>query len=741
MFAKQRYFARAISIAAILTVLLPLQIVRADTVSTSFENVSAGTISIGTSPITATFTNGSAMTVGNPAFYHSGGWSWHVPQGVTGVVTFETPASDVGLWVRDTPGGAGQVRAIDTGGATIATLQISGAFQNFVVTRTAGETLIARVEYQNTGSADIVMDDFSFTANVAAGPLDDPIPASIPLGTIEIDLQATVVGLAEPVWVTNSPNDVTTLYVVDQQGQIVAVDLATSNQSVYLDVSGILVPLGAFGPDSFDERGLLGLAFHPDFATNGLLYTYTSQPLAGAADYSTMPGGTLANHQSVVTEWNDPDPADPTVPVDPTSARELLRVDEPQFNHNAGALAFDSNSYLYVAFGDGGGADDEGVGHGTGNGQDPSNPLGAIVRIDPLGNNSTNGSYGIPATNPFVGVVGHLEEIFAYGFRNPFRMSFDPTTGDLWVADVGQNDIEEIDVVTAGGNYGWNLKEGSFFFVGDGANDGFVIADDPGVPAGLIDPVAEYDHDEGIAVIGGFVYRGSRFPAAQGRYVFGDFSTSFGAPAGRLFYLNSANAIQEIGILGRTGLEEYLTGIGVDGSGEIYILSNMTATPFGTTGTVYLAESTPGAVAFGSGTATVNENVGNATVTVQRTGGFGGAASIDYATADGTATAGSDYVAASGTLSWLDGEAGSKTFTVAITDDTVVDSNENFTVTLSNATGAAIGSVATQTVTINDNDQAPQPPPPSGGGGGSFSWFGLMLLGTSLLARRVKKQR
>ena len=736
-FFRPGSFISALAIIAIGALSQPAQ---GDTVSTSFENVGAGNFSIGASPITATFTNGNAQTVGTPAYYHSGIYSWHIGPGVTATITFETPASVVDLWVRDTPGGAGEVRAIDTDGATVASMTITGSFQNFVVVRGMGDTLIESVEYQNTGASDIVMDDFSFTADEPiGGPLDDPIPATIPLGTIEIDVQSTVGGLASPVSATNSPNDMATLYVVDQPGQIIAVDLATGNSSVYLDVSALLVPLGAFGPDSFDERGLLGLAFHPDFANNGLLYTYTSQPLAGAADYSTMPGGTLADHQSVITEWNDPDPGNTAVPVDPTSARELLRVDEPQFNHNAGALAFDSNSLLYIAFGDGGGADDvDGqdfigtpiAGHGTGNGQDPSNPLGAILRIDPTGNNSPNGNYGIPAGNPFIGVGGHLEEIFAYGFRNPFRISVDPTTGNLWVADVGQNDIEEINVVTAGDNFGWNLKEGSFFFDPNGNADGFVTAVDPGVPAGLVDPVAEYDHDEGIAIIGGFVYRGNRHPDLQGRYVFGDFG-EFGGSGGRLFYLNGADAIQEMGILGRAELGESLLAFGIDGSGEIYVLSNTTGTPFGVTGTVYFMESTPGSVAFDTANVSVSESIGTVTVTVERTGGLAGAASVDYATANGTATSGSDYTATNGTLNWLDAETASKTFAVAITDETTVDTNENFTVNLSNATGAALGAVVTKTITINNNDQAP-PPPPSGGGSGGGCFVATAAYGSYL---------
>jgi len=166
---------------------------------------------------------------------------------------------------------------------------------------------------------------------------------------------------------------------------------------------------------------------------------------------------------------------------------------------------------LYIALGDGGGADDRDgqnfidgpmIGHGAdGNGQNPSNPLGSLLRIDPLGNNSSNGKYGIPADNPFVGSDTILPETYAYGFRNPFRFSFDSLTGALVLADVGQNDIEEVNLVQPGGNYGWGLKEGSFRFEPNGNDAGFVT--DGTVAGNLIDPVIQYDHDEGTAIIGG----------------------------------------------------------------------------------------------------------------------------------------------------------------------------------------------------------------------------------------------
>jgi hypothetical protein len=286
-----------------------------------------------------------------------------------------------------------------------------------------------------------------------------------------------------------------------------------------------------------------------------------------------------------------PDPADPGAVVDPTSARELMRIDQPRFNHNAGALAFGPDGHLYVALGDGGGADDP-----DGNGQDPGTPLGALLRIDPQGASSGNGRYGIPPDNPFVGQAGALGEVFAYGFRNPFRFSFDRATGELWVGDVGQNAIEEVDRVLPGGNYGWNAKEGSFLFDPNGGGPGFVTVQQP--IAGLIDPVAEYDHDEGTAVIGGFVHRGAGMPSLAGRYLFGD---SFHGPSGggRLLYLDDG-VVREPLLEGRAGLGLVLLGFGEDAAGELYALGNQTGTPFGTTGVVLrLAQPTAYALASG----------------------------------------------------------------------------------------------------------------------------------------------
>lgn len=432
----------------------------------------------------------------------------------------------------------------------------------------------------------------------------DRLLRDIPSGGPPIAFEVVADGLTAPNFGTHAPGDMQRLFVSDQNGILWAIRLDTGEKSVFLDVSGRLVPLGVAGPGTFDERGLLGVAFDPGYMDNGLLYTYTSEPLAGDADFSTLPSGTPANHQSVITEWQVPDPGNPAAVVDPASAREILRIDQPQFNHDGGAVNFGPDGHLYISLGDGGGRDDQGVGHGdSGNAQNPGNVLGSILRIAPLGSNSANGKYGIPADNPFVGQAGFAEEVFAYGFRNPFRFSFDMMKGDLYVGDVGQDDVEEVDVVVAGGNYGWNVKEGSFCFNPNGSDPGFAFEQTPcpNEPAGLIDPVAEYNtsdnlenNEEGRAVIGGFVYRGSDFPALFGHYIFGDFSrfTESGVNNdGSLFFLARKEIVGKNRILKSPILEAQLAGMdrlgkavlgfGQDAKGEVYLLANDTGVPFG----------------------------------------------------------------------------------------------------------------------------------------------------------------
>lgn len=568
-------------------------------VTTNFEfRDTSGEFTISGDNSLIIFENGLAQTVGIPPLYHSGSFAWMVPAGQTGTIRVDPPAERIRLFFRDQAATTnGTLTVLDDTGAVIEAFAGTTSFVQIDVSVDASsQNRIATITLENNGSSGFsIIDDFASCAGSNGDgdnePLSDPIPRAIALGEMTIGLETIATGLVAPNWGIAAPGDTGRLFVVDQPGQLWAISVETGERSLLLDVSGRLVELGAFGPESFDERGFLGAAFHPDYATNGLLYTYTSEPPTSPADFSTMPAGTASDHQSVIVEWRVAQPGDASSTVDPGSARELLRIDQPQFNHNAGAINFGPDGMLYVALGDGGGADDGQplVGHSPqGNGQDATNPLGSVLRIDPLGSNSANGQYGIPADNPFVGANGSVnavDETFAYGFRNPFRFSFDTTTGALYLADVGQNDVEEINIVQSEGNYGWSLKEGSFFFNPNGDEDGFVTAGDPGVPEDLIDPIAQYDHDEGLAILGGFVYRGRNIPALQGHYVFGEFARTF-SNDGRLFYLDAASEIFELSLDGGATLSLSVLGFGQDASGEIYVLANATGTPFGNTGVV-----------------------------------------------------------------------------------------------------------------------------------------------------------
>lgn len=460
-----------------------------------------------------------------------------------------------------------------------------------------------------------------------------PIDAS---GGIALSLELVASGVTSPLKGVAAPREPSRLYVVDQVGKLWAVDLGSGTMTLFLDVSDRLVTLGVLGPNTFDERGLLGVAFHPGYASNGRFYTYTSEPVKGRPTHaSTLPRGAKPDHQNVVAEWRAVSPGNPALGVDRRSRRELIRVDWPQFNHDGGDLAFGPDGMLYISMGDGGSADDAdgqlfikatgsfpvveepAVGHqGDGNAQKLNVPLGKIHRIDVDGNDSANGQYGIPADNPFVNTAGAVKEIFAFGFRNPYRFSFDAATGDLFVGDVGQNDIEEVNLVVAGGNHGWNRKEGTLFFYINGNDPGFASPVDNGlVPPGVIDPIAQYDtHHEGHSVIGGFVYRGSRIPQLRGRYVFGEFARVFNFPSGphnfgRILYLQQKNpgaglleiqefagfadAIADLGLSVGSGACDGLfpptlavLGIGQDAAGEVYVMGNINGVPFGTDGVV-----------------------------------------------------------------------------------------------------------------------------------------------------------
>ena len=300
-------------------------------------------------------------------------------------------------------------------------------------------------------------------------------------------------------------------FVVDQVGQIHLQEDGSVNEEPFLDVTDRMV-----GIRGYSEQGLLGLAFHPDFDDNGRFFVRYSAP----AREGTPDG---YSHTFVLSEF-EADPAGST--ADPNSERTILEIPEPQDNHNAGAIAFGPDGYLYVAVGDGGAANDQGTGHvddwydavGGGNGQDVTeNLLGSVLRID-VDSEDEGRNYAVPSDNPLVGEDG-LDEHYAWGFRNPWRLSFGPE-GRLFVGDVGQGAWEGVNVVESGGNYGWNVREGTHCFQAENCP-----AESPRGRQ-LRDPVIEYPHGgepvSGISVIGGYLYGGDELSAFDGQYIFAD---------------------------------------------------------------------------------------------------------------------------------------------------------------------------------------------------------------------------
>jgi glucose/arabinose dehydrogenase len=333
--------------------------------------------------------------------------------------------------------------------------------------------------------------------------------AASPIHGEAIGLQRLAYGLNRPIHVAHAPGDQERLFIVEKPGTIKILNLQTGviNATPFLTV-----------PDtdfSGSEEGLLGLAFHPDYADNGKFYVNVTVD---------DDGGTVATrtHIREYSVSGNPDIADPV-------ATEVLTINQPQENHNGGWIGFGPNDdYLYTMTGDGGGSHDDDSGHtlGTGNAQDTTdNLLGKVLRIDVDGTNGSTGNYGNPENNPFVGKTGD-DEIWAYGLRNPWRASFDRKTGDLWIGDVGQGAREEIDFQPAsssgGENYGWRLREGT-------------IATPTGsvggpAPSGAIEPVYDYQHGvealQGYVVTGGHVYRGPD-PEIQGQYFFTDSGSNY----------------------------------------------------------------------------------------------------------------------------------------------------------------------------------------------------------------------
>jgi glucose/arabinose dehydrogenase len=436
-----------------------------------------------------------------------------------------------------------------------------------------------------------------------AQPLDY-LP-SIPKGDIAIQLTPIATGMAAPLYGINPPGDASRLFVLEQNGLVRIIQNGTLLPGSALDLQSRVqvapVGNGPLNPTNFnDERGLLGIAFHPGFNDSNsvgfrTLYTYTSEALSSPT--FVAPNGATQNYMNLITEWKI-SAGDPNV-IDPASRRVVVSFGKNAGNHNGGTVAFGPDGYLYLALGDGGNANDVGASHiePGGNSQNLTTPLGKMIRIDPVNPaltmgspdaTSTNGQYRIPADNPFMG-VGEVREIYASGLRNPYRFAFDTQSGELILADVGQNNIEEINRIVKGGNYGWAVKEGTYLFDRMTGSIGAPPGNNsPGMPAGLVDPInngtnyLQYDHQDGISITGGFVYRGSGIPELYGKYVFGDLALTpamMGNPRidGRLFYADLQTIeIKEFLIpqFVDDKLPNGLTvhGFGQDASGELYAM-------------------------------------------------------------------------------------------------------------------------------------------------------------------------
>lgn len=351
----------------------------------------------------------------------------------------------------------------------------------------------------------------------------------------------------------NAPTDMTfpgngDVWITEQTGKIRVVKNGKLSEAPLLDLHNKLVKLNG----GYEERGLLSIALHPKFKTNRKFYVFYSRP-------STQ----KSNHTGVVAEYILS--AD-SGRVEANSERIILTIEEPESNHNGGCIKFGPDGYLYISFGDGGGQGDK---HGTaGNGQKLDTWLAKILRIDV----NTSVGYIVPKDNPFVGRNDANPEIWAYGFRNPYRFSFDRATGQMFAGDVGQDLWEEVDIVTRGANYGWRLMEGTHCY---NPATGCLIE-------GITLPITEYSHKTGVSIIGGYIYNGRQMPGLKSKYVFADW-------IGKVFFLEKAGDKWRRGDITLQNIPPNLkiTGFGEDPAGELYFSTNPDTGPGNTKGSIY----------------------------------------------------------------------------------------------------------------------------------------------------------
>ncbi|WP_158303618.1 PQQ-dependent sugar dehydrogenase [Methanosphaerula palustris] len=436
-------------------------------------------------------------------------------QGSGGTESTPTPTIIPTLTPTSTP--EGNVTPTPTGNVT-PTPTSDGGGGNVTPTPTGNvtPTLVTNTtDLTNQNSSEAA----TSTANLSTTMLKAP--------TVPIGLQRIAGNFTSPLFVANPDDGSSRLFLVDQNGYVKIFYMnGTVIDQPFLDVRDRMVNLSS----AYDERGLLSIAFHPNFSTNGKVYAYYSAPLRAGADPAWSCTNRLSEFQVSPDNPNQ---------VNMSSERILLEIDKPYENHNGGILLFGpTDHYLYLTLGDGGGADDTGMGHtpGIGNSQDLTTLLGKVIRID-VDTTSPGKEYGIPADNPFLSNATIRPEIYAYGFRNPAFATFDSGGSNrMFIAMAGQNLFESAQVIYKGGAYPWNIREGTHSF--DPANDTEVpntssrITSYSGQP--LIGPVVELGHDVGNVIVGGIVYRGSILSSLQGSYIFGTWSNSFSTGNGTL---------------------------------------------------------------------------------------------------------------------------------------------------------------------------------------------------------------
>jgi uncharacterized repeat protein (TIGR03806 family) len=474
-----------------------------------------------------------------------------VPQGLTASIVSSTQINLTWQASTDTGTGVAGYRVFRNGGAapvaTVTTASYSDTGLTAATQYTYTVRAIDRATPPNESAASAsatATTAATTTAGLDARPNNTScVAGDRPTSTTTLGVERVFANLTftAPILMLQAPGDSTRWFVVEQAGRVRVFNVANAASSTpFVDISGRVTSGG--------ETGLLGMAFHPNFPANPRVYL----------SYTTTPQGSLISR---VSEFRTTDNG---ATLDPNSETVLLTVNQPASNHNGGYLSFGPDGFLYVGFGDGGSGNDP---FGAiGNGQNLQTLLGKLIRIDISGSTGAV-PYRIPVGNPYAANAlcstgsggANCPEIYAYGFRNPWRWSFDTGSGELWLADVGQNEIEEVNRVTAGGNYGWRCFEGT-------RDTGLACGPNK---ASSIAPIAQYSHSNGgNSITGGFVYRGTVIPSLAGRYVFGDFGT------GRIWNIARDTAPTRT-VVSSDGFASSLqiSSFGQDNAGEVYVVS------------------------------------------------------------------------------------------------------------------------------------------------------------------------